>query len=73
MLLCRFSGALEAMQLHSCTNMPKTLADAVSKGWAVLGAAMHSNAVGIRNVKVDRPTILVVGKCGEQGHPYVLK
>ncbi|MEW5314141.1 MAG: hypothetical protein WDW38_005660 [Sanguina aurantia] len=58
------AGALEAMQLHSCTNMPKTLADAVSKGWAVLGAAIHSNAVGIRNVKVDRPTILVVGSEG---------
>ncbi|MEW5305298.1 MAG: hypothetical protein WDW36_007849 [Sanguina aurantia] len=58
------AGALEAMQLHSCTNMPRTLADAVSKGWAVLGAAIHSNAVGIRNVKVDRPTILVVGSEG---------
>ncbi|GLC76409.1 hypothetical protein PLESTF_001777600 [Pleodorina starrii] len=59
------AGALEALQLHSCHNMPRTLLDARdNKGWAVLGAAAGSGSEPVERVRVDRPTILVLGSEG---------
>jgi hypothetical protein len=43
--------------------MPRTLADAAEKGWAVVGAAAESGAVPVSEFKVDRPTVLVMGEC----------
>ena len=31
------AGALDAMALHSCSSMPRTLASAAANGWLVLG------------------------------------
>jgi 21S rRNA (GM2251-2'-O)-methyltransferase len=31
------AGALEAMMVHSCTNLPRTLAVAADNGWTVIG------------------------------------
>lgn len=42
--------------------MPRTLADAASKGWAVIGAAAEADAVPISQFQVERPTILVMGE-----------
>ncbi|GIL84372.1 hypothetical protein Vretifemale_13037, partial [Volvox reticuliferus] len=59
------AGALEALQLYSCHNLPRTLLDARdNKGWAVLGAAAGSGSEPVGQVRVDRPTILVLGSEG---------
>lgn len=52
------------MSLYSCRNLPRTLADAASKGWAVLGAAVSQQSVPVTKVSVDRPTLLVIGSEG---------
>lgn len=44
--------------------MPRTLADASSKGWAVVGAAAEASAVPLSQFSVNRPTILVMGNEG---------
>ncbi|EFJ51595.1 hypothetical protein VOLCADRAFT_103485 [Volvox carteri f. nagariensis] len=59
------AGALEALQVHSCRNLPRTLMDARDrKGWTVLGAAAGSGSEAVGRVVVDRPTILVLGSEG---------
>jgi len=58
------AGALEVMTVHSCSNMPRTLTQAVADGWAVLGAAADPKAVECSAVVVDKPTILVMGSEG---------
>lgn len=42
--------------------MPRTLADAAEKGWAVVGAAAEAGSVPVSQFKVDRPTVLVMGE-----------
>uniref|UniRef100_A0A383VRT5 tRNA/rRNA methyltransferase SpoU type domain-containing protein n=1 Tax=Tetradesmus obliquus TaxID=3088 RepID=A0A383VRT5_TETOB len=44
--------------------MPRTLADAAEKGWAVVGAAAEAGSVPVSLFKVDRPTVLVMGNEG---------
>jgi 21S rRNA (GM2251-2'-O)-methyltransferase len=58
------SGALELMPVHSCRNLPQTLADAKLKGWTVLGAAAQSDAISCATYKLQGPTILVMGNEG---------
>lgn len=73
------AGALEVCQVHSTTNLPKTLNAAKAKGWSILGAAasapygMIDEATGeavvcqdLNEVEVSesKPTILVLGSEG---------
>jgi len=58
------AGALELMPVHSCRNLPQTLADAKVKGWTVLGAAAQSDAISCATYKLQGPTILVMGNEG---------
>ncbi|KXZ51241.1 hypothetical protein GPECTOR_13g728 [Gonium pectorale] len=59
------AGALEALPLHSCRNLPRTLLDARdNKGWAVLGAAAGGGSQPVGAVRVSGPTILVLGSEG---------
>jgi 21S rRNA (GM2251-2'-O)-methyltransferase len=58
------AGALELMPVHSCRNLPQTLADAKLKGWTVLGAAAQSDAISCATYKLQGPTILVMGNEG---------
>jgi hypothetical protein len=44
------------------STITSCLQDAAAKGWIVLGAAGESGARDVRSVKVDAPTILVVGE-----------
>lgn len=57
--------------MHACKSMQRTLLDAAAKGWAVLGAAGEAGAADSRTLRVDRPTILVVGECCAQPMPCV--
>jgi 21S rRNA (GM2251-2'-O)-methyltransferase len=56
------AGALEAMTLYSSKNLPRTLADAAERGWAVVGAAGEAGAEALGALRVDRPTVLVMGE-----------
>jgi 21S rRNA (GM2251-2'-O)-methyltransferase len=59
------AGAAELMRLCSCRSMPRTLADAAEKGWAVVGAAAEPGAVPVSELRaLDRPTLLVMGNEG---------
>ena len=58
------AGALEAMTVHSCSNLPKTLQQAASCGWQVLGAGTDGEAVSCSEFVMDMPTVLVVGNEG---------
>jgi uncharacterized protein involved in copper resistance len=55
------AGALEVMTLHNTRNLPRTLADAAERGWAVVGAAAERDAAALAGFAVERPTVLVMG------------
>ena len=50
--------------MHSCSNLPKTLQQASSSGWQILGAGTDGDAVSCSEFVMDKPTILVVGNEG---------
>jgi hypothetical protein len=56
------AGALEVMTLHNSKNLPRTLADAAERGWAVVGAAGEAAATPVAQFRVNRPTVLVMGE-----------
>lgn len=58
------AGCLEAFQVHDCDNLPRTLAQAADDGWCVVGANATNEAVECSALKVDRPTLLVLGSEG---------
>ncbi|KAK9863602.1 hypothetical protein WJX84_011466, partial [Apatococcus fuscideae] len=58
------AGALEAVQVHACANLPRALSEAAANGWAVFGASAEEGAEDCTAVNVGKPTILVVGSEG---------
>eukprot|EP00775_Hariotina_reticulata_P013568 gene13568-13694_t len=54
----------ELNMLSGNRSMPRTLADAAARGWAVIGAAAERGAMPVSQFKVDRPTVLVMGNEG---------
>lgn len=56
------AGALEVTTMYSSRNLQRTLLDAAARGWAVLGASADNESVPVAQQRVDRPTILVMGK-----------
>ena len=58
------AGALEAMEVHSTSNMMRFLDGCKEQGWHVAGAALDASAVGVTEMPRDKPTILVLGNEG---------
>ena len=58
------AGALEAVPVHACANLPRLLSEAAASGWTVLGAAAEEGAQACTQVGVQGPTTLVVGSEG---------
>eukprot|EP00884_Botryococcus_braunii_P015328 jgi/Botrbrau1/2479/Bobra.0226s0037.1 len=58
------AGALEEVPLHSARNLPRTLTQAASAGWEVLGACTAEGAVNVVSYKRRGPAILVLGNEG---------
>lgn len=58
------AGALEKMTIYSCRSLPTTLNDAVSKGWAVIGACADEESIPCEDYDLKGPTILVMGSEG---------
>ena len=52
----------QVAEVHTCQNMVKTLSQAVADGWEVLGAVAEPRAIECRKFRLERPTIIVMGK-----------
>jgi 21S rRNA (GM2251-2'-O)-methyltransferase len=59
------SGAMELLPVHACANMPTFLATSAANGWDVLGADAGPGADDCAQVRVTRPTVLVLGSEGK--------
>ena len=55
------SGALERMDVRSVGVMPRFLARCVEEGWDVFGTDNSADAEAVTDVKVLKPTVVVVG------------
>ncbi len=53
----------QVMTVHACNNLPRTLADAAGRGWAVVGTALDDKAVSCTQYQIQQPTVLVIGAC----------
>lgn len=58
------AGAMEVMQVHTCTNLPRTLGLAGEDGWTIVGAAAGEEAVACSQYALEGPTVLVLGSEG---------
>lgn len=58
------AGCLESFPLHDCDNLPRTLAQAASDGWHIIGASASAEALECSQITVSRPTLLVLGSEG---------
>lgn len=58
------SGALEIAPVHAARNLPAFLESSAENGWRILGAHVHSTASPVKELALDRPTVLVVGSEG---------
>ncbi|KAK9842489.1 hypothetical protein WJX81_002376 [Elliptochloris bilobata] len=63
------AGAMERMDVFSCASMPRSLTQAASRGWHVIGAGSEPSAVDCRGFKLSRPAVLVVGSEGRGLRP----
>ena len=55
------SGALERMDVRSVGVMPRFLARCVEEGWDVFGTDNSADAEAVTDVKVLKPSVVVVG------------
>lgn len=58
------AGAVEVMKLWGVNSMPRFLRTAREDGWRVVGTALGKEAVSLREVVLDCPTLLVMGSEG---------
>jgi 21S rRNA (GM2251-2'-O)-methyltransferase len=58
------SGAMELMKVHSTMNMMRFLDKSRANGWQVIGAGLEDGAVGLAQLVVRQPTVLVLGNEG---------
>jgi tRNA G18 (ribose-2'-O)-methylase SpoU len=58
------AGTIEALPMHECANLPRTLMHAAHAGWLVVGADVGGSAVPCSDLVVDRPALLVLGSEG---------
>ncbi len=65
------AGAMEAVRVHACPNLPRTLSEAAAKGWAVLGASAEAESEDCSAVAVSKPTVLVVGSEGDYNSKHI--
>ena len=58
------AGALEMMRVQGVLSMPRFLKGASENGWRVIGTALSSDALNAKSVRLDRPTLVVMGSEG---------
>ena len=67
------SGAMEHMEVFSTDNMMKFMDKSKENGWQVVGAALDDNSVNLRDLALDKPTILILGNEGHGIRTNVLR
>ena len=73
-IVCKASsGAMEVMSIYGVDNMMRFLDASVAAGWNVVGTALSNQAVEMRAVAVQGPTILVLGNEGHGLRTNVLR
>ena len=58
------AGALELMDIYSVRNLMRFLDKSKENGWQVVGTALNKDSINISDMKLDKPTILVLGNEG---------
>lgn len=58
------AGALEIMNVWGVVSMPRFLRAARRDGWRVIGTALGEEAISLKGVKLDCPTLVVLGSEG---------
>jgi len=67
------SGAMEQMVVHAVDDMVTFLRASQLNGWRVLGAAGRNDALPLRSVATNEPTLLVLGSEGKGLRTNVIK
>lgn len=67
------AGAMEVLTIFEAQNMMRFLDNSKENGWQVVGADLGSSAVSLDALKVDRPTILVLGNEGHGMRVNIVK
>lgn len=58
------AGSMELMEVLGVSSMPKFLRAAVQDGWRVVGMARDKDAVCVKDLVLDQPTLVVLGSEG---------
>ena len=58
------AGAMELADVYSCKSFPSFLKDAAATGWEVLGASLADEAVDCAALRLEGPTLVVIGNEG---------
>lgn len=64
-------GAIELMEVHATNSMPRFLRGAKDLGWRIIGGAIADDALECRDLRLDHPTMLVLGSEGTGLRPLV--
>lgn len=67
------SGAMEVMEVSSTENMMKFVDKSIENGWQVVGAALDPASLGLQELPLDKPTILVLGNEGSGIRTNILR
>mmetsp|Transcript_89405 Transcript_89405/g.144804 ORF Transcript_89405/g.144804 Transcript_89405/m.144804 type:complete len:158 (+) Transcript_89405:332-805(+) len=67
------AGALELREVYSAKNLMQFLEFSKELGWQVVGSALNTNSVSAGSLKLDKPTLLVMGNEGRGLRTNVLR
>ena len=67
------AGALELRQVYSAKNLMQFLEMSKELGWYVVGAALGTESIAAGKLKLDKPTLLVLGNEGRGLRTNVLR
>jgi len=67
------AGALELRQVYAAKNLMQFLEFSKELGWQVVGSALNTNSVSAGSLKLDKPTLLVMGNEGRGLRTNVLR
>lgn len=67
------AGALEFMEVSSADNMMKFLDKSKENGWQVIGTALSNDSIGLNEIPIGVPTIIVLGNEGHGIRTNILR
>lgn len=67
------AGALELMEICSTTNLMRFLDESKKNGWQIIGTALGDSAIDIKQLPLDKPTVVVLGNEGHGIRTNILR